>query len=190
MALSYTLSRPHRTPQALFSKHPHVFERAPIPQTGSKPGGRCGHGGHKGDTLRPKHTTRPFPRGPPARWPPGLTPPPPASRPIPGPRCTPADPRPPPVLRILNCGCCPCLWNDGHVLVLVAVDSIWLLFCASQRRNVTEREVGGAYGLWRAGDPCARSLATSPHDQDTEQQPDSNDWSGHLEEDLFCEAAR
>ena len=58
MALSYTLHRLRRTPKALFSKHPHVFERVPIPQTGSKPGGLCVHGGQKGDTLRPKHTTR------------------------------------------------------------------------------------------------------------------------------------
>ena len=78
MALSYTLHRLRRTPKALFSKHPHVFERVPIPQTGSKPGGRCGHGGHKGDTLRPKHTTRSMP-----------------ARTHPTPARLPSDPRPP-----------------------------------------------------------------------------------------------
>ena len=80
---------------------------------------------------------------------------------------------------VLHCDRCPFLWNGEHVLVLLAVDCIGLLFCASKRRNVTEREVGGAYGLWQAGDPCARSLATSPHGQDTEQQPDSNDSRQH-----------
>ena len=53
----------------------------------------------------------------------------------------------------LHCDRCPFLWNGEHVLVLLAVDCIGLLFCVSKRRNVTEREVGGAYGLWQAGNP-------------------------------------
>ena len=55
-------------------------------------------------------------------------------------------------------------------MVLLAVDCIGWLFCVFKRRNVTEpRDRWGLYGLWQARDPCARSLATSPHDQDTEQ---------------------
>ena len=77
---------------------------------------------------------------------------------------------------VLHCDRCPFLWNGEHVLVLLAVDCIGWLFCVSKRRNVTEpRDRWGLYGLWQARDPCARSLATSPHGQDTEQQPDSND---------------
>ena len=81
---------------------------------------------------------------------------------------------------VLHCDRCPFLWNGEHVLVLLAVDCIGWLFCVSKRRNVTEpRDRWGLYGLWQARDPCARSLATSPHGQDTEQQPDSNDSRQH-----------
>ena len=81
---------------------------------------------------------------------------------------------------VLHCDRCPFLWNGEHVLVLLAVDCIGGLFCVSKRRNVTEpRDRWGLYGLWQARDPCARSLATSPHGQDTEQQPDSNDSRQH-----------
>ena len=81
---------------------------------------------------------------------------------------------------VLHCDRCPFLWNGEHVLVLLAVDCIGWLFCVFKRRNVTEpRDRWGLYGLWQARDPCARSLATSPHGQDTEQQPDSNDSRQH-----------
>ena len=53
--------------------------------------------------------------------------------------------------------------------------------CSASPKEETSRNpaIGGAYGLWQARDPCARSLATSPHGQDTEQQPDSNDSRHH-----------
>ena len=53
--------------------------------------------------------------------------------------------------------------------------------CSASPKEETRRNpaIGGAYGLWQAGAPCARSLATSPHGQDTEQQPDSNDSRQH-----------
>ena len=154
-----TLHRPHQTRRALLCKHPHVFERVPIPQTGSKPAGRCGHGQSphsafgfiygKGDIVRPKRPTRPDP----------------------------PHPRPPPVrswvVAVLSYGMVSMYW------------CCWLSIasggCSASPKEETSRNpaIGGAYGLWQAGDPCARSLATSPHGQDTEQQPDSNDSRQH-----------
>ena len=151
---------------------------SPSPQTGSKPAGRCGHGQSphsafgfiygKGDIVRPKRPTRPdppHPRPPPVRSP------------------APVAPRPTPGHRPFSVSC---------IVVAVVVYGMmsmywccWLSIesgcCSVPLKEETSRNpaIGGAYGLWQARDPCARSLATSPHGQDTEQQPDSNDSRQH-----------
>ena len=89
---------------------------------------------------------------------------------------------------VLHCDRCPFLWNGEHVLVLLAVDCIGWLFCVSKRRNVTEpRDRWGLWSLAGRGSVCPIPCHLTP--RPGHRTTDSNDWSGHLEEDLFCEAA-
>ena len=67
----------------------------------------------------------------------------------------------------LHCGRCPCLWNDAHVLVMLAVDCIGLLFCVSKRRNVTDpRDRWGFRSLAGKGSVCPIPCHLTP-------------WPGH-----------
>ena len=67
----------------------------------------------------------------------------------------------------LHCGRCPCLWNDAHVLVMLAVDCIGLLFCVSKRRNVTDpRDRWGLWSLAGKGSVCPIPCHLTP-------------WPGH-----------
>ena len=98
---------------------------------------------------------------------------PPHPRPPPVRSPAPVAPRPTPGHRPFSVSCIVVA-----VLVYGMMSMYWCcrLSIESGCRSVSPKEetsrnpaIGGAYGLWQAGDPCARSLATSPHDQDTEQ---------------------